>query len=64
LPEVLHGAGRFPFKVIGADLPPLEGTVAGLEGYYRRVYDPNHEIRKLVYRLSDIPEIAIIEGKK
>ena len=64
LPEVLHTSGRYPFQVLSADAPPAESSVEGLEAYYRRVYDPNQEIRKLIYRLPDIAEIAIIEGKK
>lgn len=63
LPEVLHGAGRFPSVVIGVDPPPVVPSLENLQAYYLRVYDPKHEIRKLVYYLDTIAEIRIIEGK-
>ena len=63
LPEILHAADRHPAKVIGGDPPPETPTVENLTAYYNRVYDPKHEIRKLVYYLDSIPEIRIIEGK-
>jgi adenine-specific DNA-methyltransferase len=63
LPEVLHVAGRFPSVVIGADPPPEVPTLENLQAYYLRVYDPKHEIRKLVDGLIGIAEIRIVEGK-
>ncbi len=63
LPEVLHGAGQFPSVVVSADPPPEVPSLENLQSYYLRVYDPKHEIRKLVYYLDTIAEIRIIEGK-
>ncbi len=59
---LLHGAGRFPSVVVGADPPPVVPTLENLQAYYLRVYDPKHKIRKLVYYLDTIAEILIIEG--
>ena len=63
LPDVLHGAGRFPSVVVGADPPPEVLSLENLQAYYLRVYEPKHEIRKLVFYLDSVPEIRIIEGK-
>lgn len=63
LPDILHAANRHPEKVIGADPLPEHPTLENLQSYYARVYDPKHEIRKLVFYLGEIAEIKIIGGK-
>ena len=63
LPDILHAANRHPEEIIKADPPPEHPTLENLSAYYARVYDPKHEIRKLVFYLDSIPEIRIIEGK-
>jgi hypothetical protein len=63
LPEILHSAKRYPSVVISADPPPDLPSLEQLQAYYLRVYDPKHEIRKLVFYLEDIAEIRIIAGK-
>jgi hypothetical protein len=68
LPEVLHMAGRFPLKTIEAvKLPTLSGDtsrdLAAIGQLYETLFDPQHEVRKLVFYLDSIPEVRIIEGK-
>jgi len=68
LPDVLHAAGRFPLQTIGAvQWPVLSGDAArdlqAIQGLYATLFDPQHEVRKLVFYLDSIPEVRIIEGK-
>ncbi len=63
LPDILHAANRHPEKIIEVDPPPEHPTLENLQTYYARVYDPKHEIRKLVFYLNEIAEVKIIGGK-
>lgn len=63
LPDVLHKEGRHPARVIGAVHWPATPTLEELVALLETVFDPQHEVRKLVFYLGSIPEIRIIEGK-
>jgi len=68
LPEVLHAAGRHPLQTVGAvQFPALSGDAArdlrAINEVYETLFDPQHEVRKLVFYLDSIPEVRIIEGK-
>jgi len=34
-----------------------------IQGLYATLFDPQHEVRKLLFYLDSIPEVRIIEGK-
>lgn len=69
LPNELHAAQRFPQKVIGAvKLPQLTGNtnqdLQNILDLYNQLYDPQHEVRRLVHYLDSIPEVRLIEAKE
>ncbi|MGY2894326.1 Eco57I restriction-modification methylase domain-containing protein [Deinococcus sp. UYEF24] len=67
LPEDLHAAGRQPLQVIGAQAWPEANSgaqaLADFSAFFERIFDPGHEVRKLVFFLDSLPVVRLIEGK-
>ncbi|WP_018467063.1 Eco57I restriction-modification methylase domain-containing protein [Calidithermus timidus] len=61
LPEELHRAGCFPLRVLSEVCWPQNPTLDELRALVRKLSEPNHPLRSLVFSLDSIPEVRLIQ---